>query len=228
RFAPRRHDDSPQHYLGRDGVHDLDSVVAAIVAQPAMPTFIAATMAQSLLGTTSSDVVGPLAAGFVKSGFDVRTLVRSTLQAGLAGSTEPVVLGPVRWLVAAQRVTGATVLDGGRANPGGADRRLPLLSNAGQVPMMPPNVAGWPGGAAWFGSASLVARCNLAMLVARSTVADSPVMQAARGSDPAALAQALSLPSSGFGPATSAALSIAPPGVQRLALALTCPEVIVG
>ena len=32
-FVARRHDDAPQHFLDRDGVHDLDTVVAALCAQ---------------------------------------------------------------------------------------------------------------------------------------------------------------------------------------------------
>ena len=148
RFVARRHDDSPQHYLGRDGVHDLDTVVAAITAQPAMATFVATTVAGELLGTAPDDLVAGLADTFTSSGFDVRTLVRATLHAGLAGTTAPIVLGPVPWLVWARRVTGAA-LTGQMAKA-----QLALLRDAGQLPMYPPNVAGWPGGPAWFASAS--------------------------------------------------------------------------
>ena len=105
RFVARRHDDTPQRYLGRDGVHDLGSVVEAIAAQPAMATFIASTVAQELLGTSAD--VGSRAAAFTASNFDISTLVRSTLEAGLAGTSAPIVLGPVPWLVWARRVTGA-------------------------------------------------------------------------------------------------------------------------
>ena len=104
--------------------------------------------------------------------------------------------------------------------------QLALLRDAGQMPMYPPNVAGWPGGPAWFASASMVARTNLAVLVARGTP-DGPVLQAAGGSDPAALAAALALPSAGFGPATVAALAAADAGVPRLAVALAAPEAFV-
>jgi uncharacterized protein (DUF1800 family) len=31
-FVARRHDDTPQHFLDRDGVHDLDTVVSAVCA----------------------------------------------------------------------------------------------------------------------------------------------------------------------------------------------------
>ncbi len=219
-FVAKRHDDSPQQYLGQSGVHDLDTVVAAITAQPAMATFIARTVALELLGTAPDDLVAQLAAAFGASGFDVRTLVQATLQAGLAGTTAPVVVGPAPWLVWARRVTGAQL------TAPMAKNQLALLRDAGQIPMYPPNVAGWPGGPAWFASATMVARTNLAALVARATP-DGPVLEAANGADPAALAAALALPSTGFGAATSAALAAAKAGVQRLAVALTSPEAFV-
>lgn len=220
-FVARRHDDTPQTYLGTAGVHDLDTVVAAIGAQPAMATFIAATMANELLGTAPGDVVQRLAATFAAADFDVRTLVRATLQAGLDGTTAPVVLGPAPWLAVARRAVGAQFSDRQ------TKQALALLRNAGQIPMFPPNVAGWPGGAAWFASASVVARADLAALVAQTAPHDSPALVAAQGNDPVAIATALALPGAGFGPASAAAISRAPAGVQRLALALAAPETIV-
>ncbi|MEO5901954.1 MAG: DUF1800 family protein, partial [Ilumatobacteraceae bacterium] len=221
-FVARRHDDPAQHYLGRDGVHDLDSVVQAIASQPAMATFIAHTVATELLGTAPDTVVAALAAAFTAADFDVRTLVEATLTAGLAGTSAPIVLGPVPWLVIARRVTGASL-----AAPAAQKQQLALLRDAGQLPMYPPNVAGWPGGPAWFASGSLVARTNLATLVARATPDGSQALVAAQGKDPAALATALALPEPGFGAATTAALAAAPAGVQRLALALASPEMFV-
>ena len=41
-FVARRHDDSPQTLLGVDGVHDVDTTVAAVTGSPACPVFIAA------------------------------------------------------------------------------------------------------------------------------------------------------------------------------------------
>ena len=49
-FVARRHDDTAQQYLGRDGVHDLDTTVGAITAQPSMATFIARTVAVNCSG----------------------------------------------------------------------------------------------------------------------------------------------------------------------------------
>ena len=215
-FVPRRHDDSPQRFLGADGVHDLDTVVAAVMAHAAMPTFIARTVAGELLGVADDEVVAPLAAEFAAD-LDVRSLVRATLLAGLAGATAPIVLGPLPWYVIARRVTGAV--------PRPRDAGL-MLRMAGQIPMLPPNVAGWPGGPAWFGASSLVARANLAALLAAATP-DGEVLAAAEGDDADLLADVLGLPSTGFADESIAALAAAPAGRDRLAVALITPEFMI-
>jgi uncharacterized protein (DUF1800 family) len=211
-----RHDDAPQRYLGVDGVHDVATVVAALAAQPALPPFIAGAVATELLGTNDESVVAPLAAGFSSGGLRIDALVRSTLEAGLAGASRPVVMAPVPWLVMAQRVTGATLQPGAR---------LLGLRSAGQLPMLPPNVAGWPGGPAWFASASVVGRANLAAAVAAATEDGQPALEVA-ASGPSALADVLALADPGFGPATATVLDGARAPRQRLALALISPEVV--
>ena len=218
-FVARRHDDTPRTYLGVEGVHDVDTVVAAIMGHQALPGSIAAMIAREILGTTEDVVVAPLAAAFAASGFDVTSLVRATLAAGVAGQFEPVVLAPVPWFVIAQRVTGSTVK--GRM-------RLVGLRTAGQVPTTPPNVAGWPsGGAAWFGSSTIVARATLAAAVAAGAPRDNAARLAADGNDLGELATALGLPTPTFDPASGAALTAAEPGVERLALALCTPEFVI-
>ena len=175
-------------------------------------------VAGELLGTTDAAVVEPLASAFAASGHAIGVLVRATLQAGLDGASTPVVLAPVPWLAIAQRVTGARI---------DARLRRAALRTAGQLPMLPPNVAGWPGGPAWFGSSTIVARAQLAAAVAEATPPDSVVGRAAGGRDLEALAVALGLPSPAFGAASHTALAAASPGPQRLALALCAPEFVI-
>lgn len=217
-FVARRHDDTSRTYLGVDGVHDVDTVVAAIMGHDALAGSIARMLAGEILGTTDDGVVAPLAATFAANDFDIATLVRATLEAGVAGQSRPIVLAPVPWLVIAQRVTGATTK--GKV-------LLTGLRTAGQVPMTPPNVAGWPSGAAWFGSSTIVARATLAAAVAAGAPADNPARQAADSDDLDRLAAALGLPDPTFDAASSAALAATAQGVERLALALCTPEFVI-
>ncbi len=217
-FVAKNHDDQPQHYLGVAGVHDVDTVVGALVKHPALPLFIAGRLAAAILGTTDRSVVTPLADTFVESSLNIAALVSATLSAGIAGARQEVVLAPVPWFVIASRVTGAIVP---------IKQALGGLRAAAQVPMLPPNVAGWPGGQAWFASGTVVARANLAMAIAAAAPADNPAMMAATSGDLDALGGALGMVSPTFASASRKALDTAKAPRQRLALALISPEFVV-
>ena len=218
KFVPRNHDDAPQHYLGMSGVHDLDTVVGALVKHPALPMFVASKLSAAILGTTDPVVVAPLAATFVDSSLNIAALVSATLSAGIAGAGQEIVLAPVPWFVIASRVTGAIVP---------TKQALGGLRAAAQVPMLPPNVAGWPGGQAWFASGTVVARANLAMAIAAAAPADNPAVMAATSGDLDALGTALGMISPTFESASKRALDTAKSPRQRLALALISPEFVV-
>ena len=216
-FKPRRHDDTPQPFLGRSA-HDVGSVIDAVVAQDAHPRFVARRVAREVLGTTDDTVVDVLVDTYEQSDRRLGPLVVGAARLGIEGRVEPgpVVLGPVPWLVMARRSTGATppvtaVADGLRA--------------AGQIPWFPPNVAGWPGGSAWFASATVVARAQLAVAIAHATAGDHPTMAAATDGDLDALADRLGA-SSGFAAPSADALRAAPDPHTRLTLALVSPEVV--
>jgi uncharacterized protein (DUF1800 family) len=210
-----RHDDSPHRLLGVDGVHDVDTVIAAVSGNAACAPFVAGALTRAILGPVDDGVVADLARSFAANDLELRPLVRAILDAGAAGEGSGLVWAPVPWLAAAQRATGATITN---------KDRLALLRDAGQVPMFPPNVAGWPGGAAWFGASTVVARFNLATAVAAATAPDNPAAAAAAAGDAAALAVALGRPE-GFSETTRAALARPDlDGLGRLALALASPD----
>ncbi len=225
RFRPGRHDDRPQDYLGRHGVHDVDTVVAAIAASPACARFVSAKLATQLLGSVAPAHLDRLAGRYSSSGLDGRDLARAVLELGVAmvraGRVEPIVLAPVPWLASVLHQTGVTL-----------DERpvVRLLGAAGQVPMDPPSVGGWPSGPAWFASATVAARYQLAGLIAAATPDDHPTRLAAAAGDHAALAAALNRPG-GFSATTRGGLDQArsidgPPGEAALALALVSPELV--
>jgi uncharacterized protein (DUF1800 family) len=215
-FDAARHDDDAQHYLGMDGVHDVDTVVHAATSHPACARFVTGKLARAILGAgVDAAVIDDLARTFAASGLDTRVLVRAILKAAAEGHAVGAVAQPVPWLVAAQRATGATLAT--RA-------RLERLRAAGQVPMRPPNVAGWPIGAAWFGASTVVARLDLASALVTSVPDDNSALDAATRFDLDALADALGHPE-GFGAATRTALGqVRSDHRAVLAIALASPE----
>jgi uncharacterized protein (DUF1800 family) len=223
RFVPRRHDDTPQRYLGRRGVHDVDTVVDAIVDHPACAPFVTGKVARAVLGPdVDPGLVTSLAADFARSGLALRPLLRAVAQAGLDGRATPLVQAPVPWLAAMIKATAA---DPAKA----VAVTTKILKGAGQVPLAAPNVGGWPGGRAWLSSSVTVGRWNLAAALAAVSPSGGPARAAAAKGDWAALADALGLPD-GFAPATVSALDQVRregrAGEAALALAMAAPDVV--
>ena len=217
RFAPRRHDDTPQHYLGVEA-HDVDTVVAAVTRQASCAPFVAGKLARAILGPVDDRVVAPLASEFASSGLDTRALVRAIVDLAHQGQAQPMTVAPVPWLVAAQRITGGTLRPA---------IRIAGLKAAGQVPMLPPNVAGWPSGPAWFGASTMVARTQLSSAIAASAPAMNAARHAAAAFDLDELADVLLRPE-GFAPATRTALARVKDDPHRvLAVALASPDLAV-
>lgn len=235
-FDRRRHDDTPKRYLGVDGVHDVDTVVDAVVAHEACAPYLARRLARAVLGPgVDAGLVDRLARDFRDGGLQIRPLLRALLEAGLDGASTELLSGPVSWLTRMLRATAAPLPETMRA----AGEQL---APAGQIPMLPPNVAGWPGGSNWLTSSATVARMAMASVVAEAAPADGPAARAAAGTSGsasssgarpavAALADALGYPE-GFGPATIDAL-VALSGsagraapVSVLSVALAAPETV--
>lgn len=220
-FDPSAHDDAPQQYLGRSGVHDLDTVIDAVVDHAACADFVAGRFGRSVLGPEADEsLLAGLASRFRDADLDLRVLARGVLEAVADGRVSDMIQGPMPWLLSAQRATGAVLT---------ADERHWSLWEAGHLPMWPPNVGGWPGGTTWLSSSSMAARFNLASSVAAATPASSPARAAAVDGDLAVLADALGRPE-GFSVSTLDVLRDLAPDARRdagtevLTVALASPD----
>lgn len=221
RLAPRRHDDTPRSYLGRTGVHDVDTVVDAVVGHQACARFITGKLGRAILGPSADiGLLDRLAGEFRAGGLSILSLVRSLLDAGLDGASTPMVMAPVPWLAGAIRSTGVDADSALRTVGAG-------LVPAGQLPLEAPNVAGWPGGRNWLTSSATVARFNMASGISSITATGSAAMSAASTGDSRKLADVLGHPE-GFGPATQDALAqvARSGGTSVLSIALASPELV--
>lgn len=160
-LVSRRHDDTAQTLLGRSGVHDVDTVVDAVCASSACATFVATRTIDRLLGPAAAadaGIVSDVAATFRSSGLEIRPMVATIVDIGLARiGADPIPEAPVPWLVHAERSTGVRL---------SAPQRIGGLRAAGQVPMVPPDVGGWPAGDVWLAAAPVIARATLAQQIA--------------------------------------------------------------
>jgi uncharacterized protein (DUF1800 family) len=214
-FVSRRHDDTPQNYLGSRGVHDVPTVLAAIDAHPALGVSIARHFARVIIGPEADAATVDLAAAaFRSSDGSIEAVLRALLLAVAGGADGgAVVTSPFSWWVAARRATGATI----------DDRQVfAQLQAAGQVPWFAPNVSGWPSGKAWDNAASVVARFMLAVAIAQATASDAVVLTV---TDIDELGALLGLAGTWSGTSREALARLADPR-DRLAIALTTPEFV--
>lgn len=216
-FVATRHDDTPQTLLNVDGVHDVDTVIRAVVAHPAHARFVATKVVQLYLGDPGQlrDVVDQLADVYTADPrLDV--VITRALELGLDGERSPLVLSPVPWFVMALRACAVDLRE--------LTSALPLWARqSGQIPLLPPGVAGWPIGTDWFNSSAMVARATIAAVIADATSESEPCAVAAADADLDSLASALGL-TEPFTPSTAAAVRGAPDPTARLTLALISPE----
>jgi uncharacterized protein (DUF1800 family) len=213
----------PQVVLGRT-VRDAAGVVDAAVSAEACATFVAGKLAAWFLGPDHDPSLVPgFARVFRDSGLAIAPLVKAVLTAGLEGRGGDLVLAPFPWLATAQRALGA---------------RLPArvaytqLELAGQLPLVPPNVGGWPGPAAWLGASATAARVSMASALIDTVPATNPVLRAAASGDLALLARLLGRPG-GFRPPTVDALRglaasrpTGKAGAAVTAVALASPDLV--
>ena len=220
RFLPRRHDDTPVTLLGDPDVHDVDTVIDAIIAQPAHARFVAERIAREYLGDPDDPVldgvVDELAGVYDDSDRRLDAVIERALRIGLDGRSTSLVRAPVPWLVGSMRACRVDIRQLGR-------EQLRALPQLGQTPLLPPDVSGWPTGATWFTSSSMVARTGFAHAIAAATQSGEPLLVALDDGDLDLAASRLGL-AEPFGPSTADTIRSQSDPVNRLTLALASPE----
>lgn len=213
---PNRHDAGPKAVLGRRGNLGLDDVVAAATSHPACAPHVVARLWSRLArpAEPGDPVVTELASHFAED-LDVAALVRRMLlhpdfrsdvtRAALVRTPVDLVVGTYRAL-------------GVQPDP----RILAVLFGLGQLPYLPPDVAGWPANEAWLSTATARVRLEWALALADRVPLDA--IDIGDGG-PAALARLLGVER--WGAATTAVLADATSPRQALALAVVAPEHLV-
>lgn len=211
-FVPRRHAQNAQTILGSTGEFTDQSLVDLLVSRPASPRYLATRFWKWLVSAVppSEAALDRLVAAY-GAGRDTTALFRAMFTA--PEFTDPnsvVVKQPVDWLVGSMRAL--------RLRP--ADLPKPeilvtALNALGQVPFTPPNVGGWPSGAAWLTTSAVQTRTKVAQLLA---------LHSSVSATPDTVADVLGVPA--WTPRTQAVLNGASP--KRLMVAALCaPEYVV-
>ncbi len=184
-FVAARHDPSAKTILGRTGAFDAQGFADVVLAQASGPAYVVSRWWHQLAAPTAPtpETLARLLEGYGPAG-DATGMIRAILtDPAFAGAAGTMVLSPVEWAIGAIRALGVT-LD---------DQRVPLLlaglRRLGQVPLLPPDVAGWPAGEAWLSTAAASSRASYA--VALAGAGDLSAVTAAAPADRAAVGAAL-------------------------------------
>jgi uncharacterized protein (DUF1800 family) len=217
-FVARLHDGGSKSVLGTTAALDAPALVDLLVSQPASPRFLAARVWTRFVSDAAPDPASldALLAGY-GPGRDFTGLLRAAVRTpAFHDPASVLVRQPVEWLVGGLRALKV------RASALPAPTLRTGLAGVGQTPFAPPDVGGWPAGAAWLTTAAALARLKLAQAMAAAGDL-SPVTDASRGARVDAAAELLGVPP--WTDRTRAALAqLADQPAQLVALALTSPE----
>jgi len=156
-FVAKNHDSSTLNILGTQGTYNATQISDLVVARDDCTQFIADRLWFRFI---SSDLPRP-SSNPIGAAFTGRNILK-TLNAVAASDamSDPqysLVKSPVEWFIGlcrALRITPSKL-----AKP---EQVLNLLDKLGQIPLVPPNVGGWPAGEAWLTAASAQYRLQIA------------------------------------------------------------------
>ncbi len=171
-FNPRAHDDGDKTFLAQTGDFGGDDIINIIMTQPATSHFMARKFLRAFVyDDPEPELIDAVAGIFRSSGYDVGRLMNVLLRSNVFYSERAyraLVKSPLEITIGALKTLGANQV---------GVRTLGAMAAMGQIPMQPPNVAGWPGGRLWLNTGTYLARLNyLHQLVMFKPAAPSAAM----------------------------------------------------
>lgn len=172
-FVPRRHDDGSKTFLGQTGNWTGQDVVNIIYQQPACAEFWANSLLNFFVYNSPEPELVEAVAGAIRShNYELHPVMSMLLRSNLFFSPRAyraLVKSPVEFLVGTYKAFGLPQI---------GDQGQRALNQMGQMLFNPPNVAGWPGGANWLTSQTMIARQNfVAGLVNSAEMSDAGWVQ---------------------------------------------------
>jgi len=166
-FVRSRHDGGSKTFLGRTGNFSGRDIVDVIYQQPACATFWAGSLLNFFVyNNPEPELVSALAALIRKNDYNLRPVLSTLLRSNVFYSGRAyraLVKSPVEFVVGTYKSLGLNAIDRS------AQRALVQM---GQILFFPPNVAGWPGGANWLTSQTVIARENFVAGLMNSPMMD--------------------------------------------------------
>jgi len=167
RFADARHDNGQKTFLGQTGAWGGKDIVDIIYRQPACARFWASSLLNFFVyNDPEPALVDEVARLIRKDNYDLKPVMSTILRSNVFFSERAyraLVKSPVEFVVGTYKTLALSPID---------VRVQQALNQMGQVLFYPPNVAGWPGGANWLTSQTMIVRQNFI-----TSLVNSPTMQ---------------------------------------------------
>jgi Protein of unknown function (DUF1800) len=165
-YRVNQHDDGVKTFFDRSGNFDGDDIITLILQNPACPKFISGELFKYLaydnIDPSLSAALGQL---LYTNRFELRPLLRTVLTSRAFYSPQALgvqIKSPVQLVVGTIRMLGLQMPP--------AQALASALNQMGQLPLMPPNVRGWPGGRMWINTSTLFIRYNTGVWLAGGEV----------------------------------------------------------
>lgn len=160
-FVPRLWDDGEKTILGQTAVFDAEEVVELVVAQPQCALHLVSKLWQFFANQDPEPaLLAKLAQTFTEADYEVKPLLREIFLSADFYSSKTrrfQIKSPLEFVVMMGRQLETERFPDGVL--------LGVLTQLGQVPFLPPNVAGWDWGKAWINTNTLLTRYHFAGLV---------------------------------------------------------------
>jgi uncharacterized protein (DUF1800 family) len=168
-FNPAQHDAGQKTFHGKTGNFDADDILAILVRQPATARYITTKLFRFFAyDNPDSSTIDRLADTFVKSKFDIRTVLRD-LFSGPEFLSPQAFHGQIKQPV--ELIAGS--LKSLNVQNIGPDVTQ-SLRRMGQDLLNPPDVSGWKGGSSWISSTTLFERFNWGLRLSAGRDAAKP------------------------------------------------------
>ncbi len=162
--------------MGQTGRWNGADIVRIVLSQPQTARFLVRKFYQFLISESSvppDALLEPLCDSFRKSDYDIAGLVRTMLASRHFYSEHAFrqrIKGPVEYVLGAVRAVYRYYESGLDARALPPQALAGWLGAMGQQLFAPPNVKGWPGGASWLNTATVLERANFAGALALGTL----------------------------------------------------------
>jgi uncharacterized protein (DUF1800 family) len=165
-YHRNQHDNGEKTFLGHTGNFDGDDILSIILKQPACPNFIAGELFKYFAYDNADEKLAK-AMGETLYGNEywIRPTVRTILTSKAFYGPQSVgaqIKSPIQLVIGTIRMLDLPM----PTQPALAG----ALNQMGQVPLMPPNVRGWPGGHMWINTSTLFIRYNTGVYLAGGAV----------------------------------------------------------